>query len=87
MCTTYRSLTLSFTAPELSPANGYRVKWRAVGDTNYNLVTPNPMTTPIVIPQVPVCTNVEGTIETSCGDGNYGNPVAFVVAPPTVTTA
>lgn len=86
MCTTYRSLQLTFTAPELPPANGYRVKWRAVGAATYNTLSPNPSTLPIVIPQVPVCTNVEGTIEASCGDESYGAPVSFVVAPPAATT-
>lgn len=77
-CTTFKSLTLAFTAPDPAPADGYRVKWRAVGDTEYTYVFPNPRTTPIVIPQVPVCTNIEGTIETSCGGESYGAPVAFV---------
>ena len=86
MCTTYKSLTLSFIAPDIAPVNGYRVKWRTVGAPNYTVVTPNPLTTPIVIPQVPICDNIEGTIETSCGDNNYGAPVAFVVAPPPPTT-
>jgi hypothetical protein len=79
-CTTYKSIQIDFTAPDISPAEGYRVKWRVAGTSAYTTVSPNPTTSPIVIAQVPVCTNLEGTIEASCGNGNYGAPVAFVVA-------
>lgn len=80
-CTNYKSLTLNFTAPSIPPADGYLVKWRVAGDANYTTVTPNPKNTPIVIPQVPACANIEGTIQTACGNGNYGSPLQFVVAP------
>jgi hypothetical protein len=78
-CTTYKSVQIDFTPPAIAPAEGYRVKWRVAGYTAYTTISPNPTTSPIVIPQVPVCTNLEGTIEASCGNGNYGSPVAFVV--------
>lgn len=79
-CTTYKSIQIDFTAPSIAPAEGYRVKWRVAGTSAYTTVSPNPTTSPVVIAQVPVCTNLEGTIEASCGNGNYGSPVAFVVA-------
>lgn len=79
-CTSYKSLTINFIAPDIPPADGYLVKWRAAGDSVYQTVSPNPKNTPIVIPQVPSCANIEGTIQTACGNGNYGSPSAFVVA-------
>jgi hypothetical protein len=79
-CTTYKSIQIDFTPPAIAPAEGYRVKWRVAGYTAYTTISPNPTTSPIVIAQVPVCSNLEGTIEASCGNGNYGSPVAFVVA-------
>lgn len=79
-CTTYKSIQIDFTPPSIAPAEGYRVKWRVAGTSAYTTVSPNPTTSPVVIAQVPVCTNLEGTIEASCGNGNYGSPVSFVVA-------
>lgn len=79
-CTSYKSLQITFTAPEIKPANGYLVKWRVVGDSTYQTVSPNPQGSPIVIPSVPSCFNIEGTIQTACADGSYGAPLQFVVA-------
>lgn len=78
MCTTFKSLTINFTAPDIAPAEGYLVKWRVVGAANYTTVTPNPQNTPVIIPSVPSCSNIEGTIQTACGNGNFGSPLQFV---------
>jgi hypothetical protein len=78
-CTTYRSIQIDFTEPDIKPANGYIVKWRVIGTTDWNTVTPNSTSTPAIIPYVPDCANIEGTIATLC-DGGTGSTVSFVVS-------
>ena len=77
-CNTYKTLQVSFTAPAIAPANGYLVKWRVVGETNWNTVTQNQ--NPIIIAGVPTCFNIEGTIQADCGGGNFGSPINFAVS-------
>lgn len=78
-CTTFRSVIIDFTEPAIKPANGYLVKYRIAGASNYTTLTPNPMSSPAIIPNVEACSNVEGTISTSC-DGNVGLSVSFVAS-------
>ncbi len=77
-CSTYRTLQVSFTNPTLAPANGYVVKWRPVGTTEWNTVNQNQ--NPVTIAGVPGCFNIEGTIQANCGGGNLGSPVSFAVS-------
>lgn len=79
MCTTYKSIQIEFTEPDIKPANGYIVKYRTVGTTEYTTLTPNPRSSPAIIPNVLACSNVEGTIATNC-DGAVGSTVQFVAA-------
>lgn len=76
-CATYKTLQVSFTEPDIPPANGYVVKWRVVGETNWNTVNQNQ--NPIQIAGVPACFNIEGTIQANCGNGNLGNIINFAV--------
>lgn len=76
-CTTYKSIQIEFTEPDIKPAKGYIVKYRIVGTTEYTTLTPNPMSSPVVIPYILSCSNVEGTIATNC-DGAVGSTVQFV---------
>jgi hypothetical protein len=78
LCNTYKTLQVAFTAPAVSPANGYLVKWRIVGDTNWNTVTQNQ--NPITIAGVPSCYNIEGSIQADCGGGNFGSPIVFAIS-------
>lgn len=77
-CNTYKTLNIAFTAPTIPPSNGYKVKWRVVGDVNWT-TPPNQYSTPIQIASVPNCFNIEGTIQADCGGGNLGNPVNFAI--------
>jgi hypothetical protein len=74
-CSTFKTLQVSFAAPEITPANGYLVKWRAVGATTWNEVTQ--FGNPVTIAGVPACFNIEGTIQANCGNGNLGQPINF----------
>lgn len=78
-CTSYKTLNIVFAPPAIPPANGYKVKWRIVGDTNWT-TPPNQYSTPIQIASVPNCFNIEGTIQADCGGGNLGNPVSFAIS-------
>lgn len=78
-CATLKSVKIDFTEPAIRPADGYIVKYRAVGASSYSTLSPNPKASPIVIPSIAACTNIEGTI-TATADGVLGDPVAFVVA-------
>lgn len=77
-CTTFATLQVNFSTPEVPPANGYIVKWRPVGTTTWNHVFQNQ--NPIVITGVPSCFDIEGTIQADCGDGNLGNIVVFAAS-------
>lgn len=81
MCTTFKSITIAFTEPDIKPANGYTVKYRVVGAAGYTTLSPNPTTSPAIIPNVEACANIEGTINTNC-DGGSGPLVFFVVPAP-----
>lgn len=74
-CSTFKTLQVSFVAPDIPPANGYLVKWRAVGETAWNEVTQ--YGNPVVISGVPACFNIEGTIQANCGNGSFGLPINF----------
>jgi hypothetical protein len=78
-CDKYRVLSLSFAPPEIEPANGYNVQWRAVGNTEWNTIV-GILNNPILIPNVPACYNIEGTIQANCGEGNYGKTSYFAVS-------
>ena len=85
MCTTFRSVIVDFTEPEIKPANGYIVKYRIAGASTYNTLSPNPMGSPAVIPNVEACSNIEGTISTSC-DGSIGLAASFVASSSSIST-
>lgn len=78
-CDKYRVLTLAYAPPTIEPANGYTVQWRPVGETVWNTVE-GVFNNPILIPNVPACYNIEGTIQANCGDGNLGKASYFAVS-------
>lgn len=78
-CNNFKTLQLDFTEPDVPPANGYLIKWRTVGSSNWNEVMSN-NGTPIYVPNVPICQNIEGTIQANCGNGNFGTEIGFAVS-------
>jgi hypothetical protein len=76
-CPITRSLVLNFTAPSPAPGNGYRVKWRVVGTTNYTTATGPFTSSPITLTGIPACDNIEGTIESSCTSTSFSAPANF----------
>ena len=79
-CTQFKTLSISFTPPAITPAQGYFVRWRVVGETAWNTV-PNQFNSPIVISNVPACETVEGIIQAACGEDNFGPEIPFVAQP------
>lgn len=77
-CATSRTIRLDFVTPAIPPANGYVVKWRAVGQTDWNELPPQ-FGNPLYLYNVPSCFDIEGTIQANCS-GTLSNPVNFAVA-------
>ena len=75
-------LTIAFTPPSPAPANGYRVRYRKVGTTSYNTISPYPTTSPVVITGLENGVNYEGTIEAACDGGLFSSVVAFSATTP-----
>ena len=78
-CPVFKTLEVTFTPPSPPPPNGYRVKWRVVGATTWNTPIGPYTSSPILIPNVPVCENIEGTVEAVCGS-SYSAVVSFSTA-------
>lgn len=76
-CPITRSLVLNFTPPTPAPANGYRVKWRVVGTTQYTTAAGPFTSSPITLTNIPACDNIEGTIESSCSTTSFSAPASF----------
>jgi len=70
-------LTITFTPPTPAPANGYRVKYRKVGTTAWNTVSPYPTSSPVIITGLENDVNYEGTIEAACDNESFSPLVAF----------
>jgi hypothetical protein len=95
-CTTYRNVTLTFTAPVVAPSNGYRVRWRSIIDETVvpNIVTPytefyynEGSGGAITINGVPRCCKVEVELTASCSNGQFGTPQTQTIAANATYTA
>jgi hypothetical protein len=76
------SLTIAFTPPSPAPSNGYRVKYRKVGTTSWNTVSPYPTSSPVIITGLENGVSYETTIESSCDAGVF-SPLIAITAPNT----
>lgn len=74
-CPITKTLTVSFTGSNPAPSNGYKVGYRKLGSTgNYTFVSPNPTTSPVVIPNVPVCEDLQVMIQSECDNSQVSSP-------------
>lgn len=74
------SLTINFTQASPVPSDGYRVKyWPTSNISNITTVTPNPTSSPVVITGLTE-SSYAGTIESSCGSGQYSSTQSFSAA-------
>lgn len=79
------TLTISFTPASPTPAAGYRVKyWPADNPASITTVSPNPTSSPVLITGL-TGTSYVGTIEASCGGGQYSTAVPFTASTPGTT--
>jgi len=77
-CPVTRTITINFNPSTPAPANGYRVRWRNVGSANY-IIAGTYTSSPVVLPNIPMCVAVEGTIENSCGNNDYSSSTLWSV--------
>lgn len=70
-------LTIEFTPPSPAPSGGYRVKYRKVGTTTWNTVSPYPTASPVVIAGVENGVAYETTIESACEGGTFSSVVGI----------
>lgn len=70
------TLTLTFSSNN-NPTNGYIVKYREEGTTQYTTITPNPTGSPVLISGLGAGVSYEGTIQADCGNGQYGTLSTF----------
>lgn len=75
------NIIINFNTVDPAPANGYRIKYRKVGDSTYTVVSPNPTTSPATITGVDNSFSYEGTIQSDCSNGIYSTAVSFSVDP------
>lgn len=71
--------TLSIAFPLVTPAPqaGYRVTyWPTSSPLSKTVITPNPTTSPVVVNNLNGI-SYSGTVEASCGGGNYSSPTSF----------
>lgn len=77
-CSTYKTAVITLTPPAIAPLNGYKVKWRVVGETAWNTY-PNQTSNPISIVGVPACYNIEVSLAAD-GDGSTCSEVIVPIA-------
>lgn len=71
------TLSIAFPLATPTPQAGYRViYWPTDSPSSSNVITPNPTTSPVVISNLNA-TSYSGTVEASCGGGNFSTPVSF----------
>lgn len=76
-CSTTKTLSVSFTPPPFTPANGYKIRWRIAGGSWVDV--PNQYNNPVTIANVPACYNLEVSIQADCGGGNLGTAIIAAV--------
>lgn len=66
-------ITVIFDTPGTPPALGYIVRYREVGTSVWNQVTPNPTSSPVNI-TVPSGKSWEGTVQAMCSNSSISSP-------------
>jgi hypothetical protein len=71
------TLSISFPLVTPTPQAGYRVTyWPTDSPSSSTVVSPNPTTSPVLITGLNG-SSYTGTVEVSCGGGNFSTPVSF----------
>lgn len=73
-CNDYGTVNISFIAPDITPKNGYKIKWKITTASEWNLY-PNQYSSPITIFNVPKCYDLEVSIQADCDNGNVGQEI------------
>lgn len=72
------TLTLEFVIPDPAPYGGFKVKYKQIGASEYTVITPNPVSSPVIISGLPAGAGYEGSISSDCGNGLESPGVAFI---------
>ncbi len=75
------SITINFVPPNPVCTNGFKVKYRKVGDSDYTIISPNPRSSPITISGIDISSSYEGSIKSDCSNAIYSDEVAFTTNP------
>lgn len=67
-----RNIELIFNNATPAPSLGYLIKYREVGTIPWQTLYPNPMNSPVVIPDLPSGKKWEGTIQAICSTTSVG---------------
>lgn len=75
VCTQYKKYNLTFTPPAVPPQNGYVVRWKYLGTSDwvYNQIMQS--SNGIIQITVPTCDPIVGEVLPYCGTDNIGGPV------------
>lgn len=66
-CPITKTVTVNFTGSNPAPSNGYIVGYKKAGSLlGYTYVSPNPTSSPVSIPNVPVCEDLEVVMQSQC---------------------
>lgn len=74
------TLTINFTPPATAPANGYLVKYGIPGEA-VQTVSPNPVSSPVIITGLTPGSVYQGTIQGDCGGGSLSAVQNFSATP------
>lgn len=71
------NLLINFVPPSPPCINGYKVKYRKIGDSTYTTLIPNVFTSPAIIPSIDITSGYEGIITSDCSNSIYSSGVSF----------
>jgi len=85
-CPITKTLTVNFTGSSPAPSNGYIVKWKTASASTYNIVSPNPTSSPVTITNVPVCENITVVMQSQCDNSQVSAEQTTTVTKSTMYT-
>lgn len=79
-CPITKTLTVNFTGSNPAPSNGYIVGYRKSGSYDaYTYVSPNPTSSPVTIPNVAACEDIEVVVQSQCDNSQVSTPQTTIV--------
>lgn len=80
-CPITKTVTVNFTGSNPAPSNGYIVGYKKAGSLlGYTYVSPNPTSSPVSIPNVPVCEDLEVVMQSQCDNSQVSAPQTTTIS-------